>query len=196
MGSLNSVGTITWQSLPALNALSFGGTGVETADNITISDTFLASLDGISLQSVGSMDLNNNGRLTAVDLTLKNITGELILSANGQKLAFSAPDLEWASSLKISNVTTFSAPSLAAVNGSAFFDSNYFTQFSAPNLTATKSGSFSFINNGAMTDLNVPALTTVGGGFTIVNNTVFQNLTLPKLATVGGAVNVGGNFTT
>lgn len=194
MTSLSSVGTIVWQSLPALNSLTFS-TGVQSADSITISDTFLASLDGISLQTVGSMDINNNGRLTQIDLDLKNLTGELKLQANGQKLAVSLNDLVWAANLTIANVTTFTAPSLATVNGSAYFDSNYFTEFSAPNLTKTTSGSFSFINNGAMTTLNVPELATVGGGFTVVNNTAFQNLTLPKLADVGGAVDCGGNFT-
>lgn len=194
MTSLSSVGTIVWQSLPALNSLTFS-TGVQSADSITISDTFLASLDGISLQTVGSMDINNNGRLTEIDLDLKNLTGELKLQANGQKLSVSLNELIWAANLTIANVTTFTAPALSTVNGSAYFDSNYFTEFSAPNLTKTSSGSFSFINNGAMTSLNVPELATVGGGFTVVNNTAFQNLTLPKLADVGGAVDCGGNFT-
>lgn len=194
MQSLDSVGTIVWQSLPALNTLTFSTSGVQQATNITISDTFLGSLSGISLQSVGSMDINNNGRLTSVDLTLKNLTGELKFQANGQKLSVSLPDLIWANSLTIANVTTFAAPSLAAVNASAYFDSNYFSDFSAPNLTECSSGSFSFINNGDMTSLNVPQLTTIGGGLTVVNNTIFQNLTLPMLATVKGAVDIGGNF--
>lgn len=192
MTSLNSVGTIIWQSLPALNSLTFSS-GVQSAENITISDTFLASLDGISLQTVGSMDINNNGRLTKIDLDLKNLTGVLTLQANGQKLAVTMEELEWAAGLRIANVTTFSAPSLAAVNGSANFDSNYFTEFSAPNLTKVTSA-FSFINNGAMTSLQVPELESVGGGLKIVNNTSFQNLTLPSLADVGGAVDCGGNF--
>lgn len=193
MNSLTSVGTIIWQSLPALQTLTFS-TGVQSAESVTISDTFLNTLDGISLQTVGTMDINNNGRLTEVDLALGNLTGELKLQANGLKLAVSLPNLVWAANLTIANVTTFSAPSLATINGSAYFDSNYFTEFSAPNLTKTASGSFSFINNGDMTTLNVPELATVGGGLTIVNNTVFQNLTLPKLSDVGGAVDCGGNF--
>lgn len=193
MTSLSKVGTIVWQSLPALNELTFT-TGVQSATNITISDTFLASLDGISLQTVGSMDINNNNRLTKIDLALKNLTGVLTLQANGQKLAVTMDELEWAAGLRIANVTTFSSAALNTVNGSANFDSNYFTEFSAPNLTDVTSA-FSFINNGAMTTLNVPELENVGGGLKIVNNTAFQNLTLPSLANVGGAVDCGGNFT-
>lgn len=197
MTSLNSVGTIAWTTLPALSELTFTA-GVETATNITISDTHLSTLAGLSdsLQTVGLLDLNNNGRLQTVDLALTTLTNNLILQANGQNLAVSLNSLVWAKDLTIANTTTFTAPALEVVNGSARFDSNYFTSFSAPNFTKTETGDVSFINNADMTSLNLPALTNVGGGLTIVNNTAFQNLTLPVLADVGGAVDCGGNFST
>lgn len=194
MTSLTKVGTILWQSLPALNSLTFS-TGVTEATSVTISDTFLGSLEGISLETVDTMNINNNGRLTEVDLALGNLTGNLAFQANGQNLSVSLPNLVWAANLTIANVTTFTVPSLTTVNGSARFDSNYFTEFSAPNLTKTVSGDFSFINNPDMLSLSVPQLKTVGGGFAVVNNTAFQNLTLPALADVAGAVDCGGNFT-
>ncbi|KAF3760661.1 hypothetical protein M406DRAFT_108192 [Cryphonectria parasitica EP155] len=191
--ALETVGSIQWQTLPALNSLTFT-TGVNKASSVTISDTHLGSLEGLSLETVGTMDLNNNGRLTEIDLALTNLTG-LTLQANGQDLAVTLDSLVWAANLTIANVTTFSVPALEVVNGSARFDSNYFTSFSAPNLTQTTSGDVSFINNADLTSLSLPVLEKVGGGLTIVNNTAFQNLTLPKLATVLGAVDCGGNFT-
>lgn len=194
MTSLSSVGSIQWQTLPALNSLTFTN-GVKSATSVTISDTHLSSLDGLDLETVGTMNLNNNNRLTEIDLALTNLTGNIILQANGQSLKVTMDNLIWASNLTIANVTTFSVASLETVNGSARFDSNYFTSFSAPNLTQTSSGDLSFINNADLTSLSLPALTKVGGGLTIVNNTAFTNLTLPKLATVLGAVDCGGNFT-
>lgn len=194
MTALESVGTISWQTLPALSSLVFTA-GVKTATSVTISDTHLSSLDGLDLESVGYLNLNNNGRLTTIDLALTNLTDNLILNANGENLAVTLDSLTWASNLTISNVTTLSVPALSVVNGSARFDSNYFSVFDAANLTQTTSGDLSFINNADLVTLSLPALTKVGGGLSIVNNTNFQNLTLPKLADVGGAVDCGGNFT-
>ncbi|PSR97650.1 hypothetical protein BD289DRAFT_458855 [Coniella lustricola] len=192
--ALETVGTINWQTLPALSSLSFTA-GVKTATSVTISDTHLGSLDGLALESVGLLDLNNNNRLTEINMDLANLSTNLILNANGENLAVTLDSLVWASNLTISNVTTISMPALSVVNGSARFDSNYFTTFEAANLTSTTSGDLSFINNADLVTLSLPSLTAVGGGLSIVNNTAFQNLTLPKLSTVGGAVDCGGNFT-
>lgn len=194
MASLTNVGTIDWTSLPALNSLTFTA-GVNKADSVTISDTFLQSLDGIDLETVGTMNINNNNRLTTVNLNLKNLTENLSFQANGQKLAVTLDQLIWASNLTIANVTTFSAPSLQVVNGSARFDSNYFTEMSFPNMTKTSSGDISFINNADLTNLSFASLTDIGGGLTLVNNTAYSNVTgFAVLADVGGAVKLGGSF--
>lgn len=194
MASLTDVGTIDWTSLPALNTLTFTA-GVNKADSVTISDTFLQSLDGIDLETVGTMNINNNGRLTTVNLNLKNLTENLSFQANGQKLAVTLDQLIWASNLTIANVTTFSAPSLEVVNGSARFDSNYFSTVSFPNMTKATSGDISFINNADLTNLTFASLTNIGGGLTLVNNTAYSNVTgFELLANVGGAVKLGGSF--
>lgn len=191
---LTSVGTIQWQSLPALNELTFT-TGVSTAESVTISDTFLQNLDGIDLESVGTMDINNNRRLTKFETQLKNLTSNLNIQANGEALSVSFPNLIWIANMTIANVTEFSSPSLEVVNGSARFDSNYFESFSAPNMTKTSSGDISFINNADLTNITFSAITAIGGGLTIVNNTALEEITgFPKLADVGGAIKLGGNF--
>lgn len=193
---LTSVGTIKWTTLPALGELTFTA-GVETATSVTIGDTHLSSLAGLSdtLTSVGFMDLNNNNRLQKLDLALESVSDRVLLQANGQNFAVTMNSLAWAANLTIANVTSFAVPALETINGSLRFDSNYFTSLSFPNLTKVQTGDLSLLNNADMTDLNLPALTKVGGGVTIVNNTAFQNLSLPLLANVGGAVTIGGNFT-
>lgn len=194
MPSLTSVGSIKWQSLPALNELTFTD-GVSSADSVIISDTFLQTLDGIDLDSVGTMDINNNFRLTKFDTSLKNLSTSLNIQANGAELSVSMPNLIWIANMTIANVTKFSTPSLEIVNGSARFDSNYFTSFSAPNMTAASSGDISFINNADLTNISFPALKNVGGGLTIVNNTALEEIDdFPVLANVGGAIKLGGNF--
>ncbi|KUI61157.1 Protein ecm33 [Cytospora mali] len=194
MPALTSVGSIKWQSLPALNSLSFTSS-VSSAESVIISDTFLENLDGIDLESVGTMDINNNRRLTKFDTSLKNLTSMLSMQANGASLSVSMPNLIWIANMTIANVTEFSTPSLEVVNGSARFDSNYFTSFSAPNMTSTTSGDISFINNADLTNISFPALKSVGGGLTIVNNTALEEITdFPLLANVGGAIKLGGNF--
>ncbi|KAJ9156173.1 GPI-anchored cell wall organization protein ecm33 [Pleurostoma richardsiae] len=193
--SLESVGSISWQSLPALGSLTFGTPGVTTAKSVVISDTFLSSLDGIDLNTVALMDINNNRRLTEFSSQLGNLTDNLNIQANGLNLKVTLPNLIWISNMTIANVTSFSAPSLAVVNGSMRFDSNYFTSFAAPNLTETQTGDISFVSNSQLTNLSFPELTTIAGGFTVANNTKLTELTsFPKLEEVGGAIALRGSF--
>jgi hypothetical protein len=193
--SLKSVGTIFFETLNRLNQLSFTNS-VTKANNVTISDTFLSTLDGLDLTSLsGDMNINNNRFLTSFATQLGNLSGTLTISANGLNLSVSMPNLIWINEMEISNVSSFSTPSLVAVNGSARFDSNYFTTFQAPNLTETGSD-ISFVSNGALTNISFPELTQIGGGLTIANNTKLSSISgLGALQSVGGAVLFAGSFT-
>ncbi|KAK1756862.1 hypothetical protein QBC47DRAFT_171208 [Echria macrotheca] len=196
MRSLTEVKTLNWRTLNALDTLSIGPPGLTKADEVTISDTFLSSLDGIDLASVRKMDINNNRRLTEFTTQLGNLSDNLNIQANGLQLQVSMPNLIWIANMTIANVTSFSVPSLAVVNGSARFDSNYFTTFSAPNLTATKSQDISFVGNANLKNISFPVLTQIGGALLIANNTALSELDgFPVLKTVGGAVKLRGNFT-
>lgn len=193
MPALTSVGTLLLQSLPQLQTVD---TAINSADSVTISDTFLSDLDGINITTTGVLDINNNGRLTTMDIGLTSLSDNLNIQANGQDLSVTLPNLQWIANMTIANVTTFSAPSLSVVNGSMRFDSNYFTSFSAPNLTETESGDVSFVGNANMANLTFPALTKIGGGLQIANNTALDAINgFPKLATVLGAIKLRGNFT-
>lgn len=193
---LSSVGSINWVSLNALGSLTFGTPGVTEADSVIIADTFLNTLEGINIHSLTSMNINNNRRLTDFTTELHNLSDVLNINANGQDLSVSMPNLQWIANMTISNVTEFSAPSLAAVNGSMRFDSNFFTNFSAPNLTEVQTGDVSFVSNGDLQSISMPALEKVGGGFTIANNTELAKLDgFASLEEVGGAVKLRGSFT-
>jgi len=197
---LTNVGTIAWQALPALDKLTFPSF-ISKAGNVTIQNTFLSTLDGINLMTVGSLNINNNNRLTKFSTQVANITSSANIASNGKLLDVSFPNLIWAGELVFRNVSTVSIPSLAAVNGSLIFDENYFTGISAPNLTsvgntATGSGSLAFVANSALTNITIPLLQTIGGGTQVANNSALQTISFPVLTTVGGAVDLTGNFTT
>ncbi|OAA67298.1 GPI-anchored cell wall organization protein ecm33 [Niveomyces insectorum RCEF 264] len=193
--SLTEVGSVNWVSLTALDVLTFTA-GIKKADSIVVSDTFLSSLDGLDVASAATININNNRRLVEYTSQLGNLTDNLNINANGLDLQVSFPNLIWIANMTISNVSSFSVPSLATVNGSMRFDFNFFKSFSAPNLTQTSTGDISFVSNSGLTNISIPALTSVGGGFLIANNTALQNITgFGKLKTVGGAINLRGNFT-
>src|SRR5690606_29817816 len=55
--SLNEVGSIDWQTLPALQSIT---AKITKAQDVSISDTNLLSLDGINLESANRFETNNN----------------------------------------------------------------------------------------------------------------------------------------
>ncbi|KAK3365685.1 hypothetical protein B0T24DRAFT_535949 [Lasiosphaeria ovina] len=191
---LGSVQSLNWQSLNNLDTLKIALT---QAVNVTISDTFLRSLDGIDLTSVASLDINNNKRLTSFVSSLANLSNTLTINANGLELAVALDKLIWIANMQISNVTSFSVSALKVVNSSARFDSNYFETFSAPNLTQTTTNDISFVGNAKLKNITLPRLTSIGGALLIANNTALGKVNgFPQLANINGAVKMRGNFTT
>lgn len=193
--SLTSVQTINWSALQSLDELAFKAT-VSTASSITITDTFLSTLDGIDVDTCATLDINNNNRLGTFSTQVANVTSLINIAANGQDLEVSFPNLIWAANMTVRNASSISIPSLATVNGSLGFYGNYFTGISAPNLTSVTSGSLSFVANAKLTNISMPLLKTVGGGDLIANNSALGNISFPDLATVGGAIDFSGNFST
>ncbi|KAK3327132.1 hypothetical protein B0T19DRAFT_153999 [Cercophora scortea] len=190
---LDSVKNISWTSVPNLGDMSIA---VTKADYVVIADTFLATLAGINLASVKTLNINNNRRLIKFDTDLATLSDNFLVQANGGgQLTINLPKLIWIANMTIANVTSFLVPSLATVNGSARFDSNYFSSFSAPNLTSTKAGDISFVGNAKLSNITVPKLSAIAGGLLIANNTALEEIDFPKLATIGGAVKLRGNFT-
>ncbi|KAL7622960.1 cell wall protein Ecm33 [Parahypoxylon ruwenzoriense] len=193
---LGEVGSIDWATLNALPEPTFGNPGITKAKSVTIADTFIENIDGINVDSLTDMNINNNRRLTKFSTSIKSLSNTLYVQANGLNLTMEMPNLEWIANMTIANVTSFSVPSLHTVNGSMRFDSNYFTTFTAANLTEIQDGDLSFVSNPELTNISIPNLERIGGGFTIANNTGLEKLDgFGSLNEIGGAVKVRGSFT-
>jgi len=196
MSALTAVKEISFATLTKLPQIGFGSKGITKADKIVIGDTTLDSLDGINVASLGMMNLNNNKRLLSFVSGIQSVTDQLIVNYNGLNFTMQMDSLTSIANMTIGNVTTFSAPALGTVNGSLYFDSNYFETFSLPNLTEVQTGALSFVSNPSMTNLTFPKLKSVGGGVTIANNTALEEINgFPKLAQIGGAIAFRGVFT-
>jgi hypothetical protein len=200
MSDLTSVGTIVWTALPALSQLTFPST-ITKATSITISNTFLSTLDGINIDTVQTLQIDNNNRLKTFSTQIANVTSSVNINANGNSLDVSFPNLIWAANMTFRNVSTVSIPSLHTINGSLGFYGNYMSSIAAPNLTsvgstATGQGSLAFVANAKLANISMPLLKTVGGADQIANNTALGSISFPALTTVGGAIDFSGNFTT
>ncbi|KUJ12113.1 uncharacterized protein LY89DRAFT_222311 [Mollisia scopiformis] len=200
MTDLTSVKTIAWTALPALSSLTFPST-VSSATSVTISNTFLSTLDGINLDTVATLQIDNNNRLKTFSTQVANITSAVNINSNGNSLEVSFPNLIWAANMTLRNVSSINIPSLATVNGSLGFYGNYMTNIAAPNLTsvgstATGQGSLAFVANAKLANISMPMLATVGGADQIANNTDLTGISFPALSIVGGAIDFSGNFST
>ncbi|KAI0426589.1 GPI-anchored cell wall organization protein ecm33 [Xylaria sp. FL1042] len=194
-GAMESVGEINWVTLNALPEPTLGNPGITKAKSVLVADTFVSNLDGINVQDLTDMNINNNRRLSKFSTSIKTLSNALYVNANALNMTMEMPNLEWIANMTIANVSTFSIPSLKAVNGSMRFDSNYFDQFLAPNLTMIQDGDLSFVSNPELTNITIPKLEKVGGGVTIANNTALEKVDgLGSLATVGGAIKMRGSF--
>ncbi|CZT08727.1 related to sporulation-specific protein 2 precursor [Rhynchosporium graminicola] len=197
---LKSVKTIYWEALPTLPQLNFAGP-LSQASSVTISNTFLSTLTGINLNTVGTLQIDNNNNLKSFDTQVANITNALNINANGNQLAVTFPNLIWAANMTFRNISSIKFPSLATVNGSLGFYDNYMESISAPNLTtignfATSFGSMAIVTNEKLTNITFPMLKSVGGANQIANNTNLNAISFPSLSQVAGAIDFSGNFST
>ena len=195
---LTQVITLNFTALPALQQLSFGGTGVTQADSVLITNTGLSSLQGINnLQEITSFNVNNNAALQNISLQVTNIKGSLDIEANDgyvSGLTTTFPMLETAQNMTFRNCSSVSLPSLANVSDDLGFYGNTMQTFSAPNLTTV--GGLIFVDNTDLTNISLPVLTSVNASYQIANNTGLKTINgFPKLSTIGGALDFNGNFT-
>jgi hypothetical protein len=194
MGQLTEVEEIDWNALPQLSVLTFTQ-DIKQASKVVITNTFLSTLNGINLNTVDELDINNNIRLREFSTQLGNVTQSVNIDANNRDLEVSFPNLLWAANMTFRNVSSVSIPSLESVNGSLGFYGNYFTDLQAPNLTSVGS-SLAFVGNAFLENVTLPLLTRVGGANQIANNSALTDISFPVLANVGGAIDFSGNFST
>ncbi|KAI1270001.1 GPI-anchored cell wall organization protein ecm33 [Xylariaceae sp. FL1019] len=193
--ALNEVQAIEWLHLTNLGSPDFGSTGIKKADSVWISDTRIPTIDGINVDSLTDLKIDNNLRLTQFTSSIKSLSNVMNINSNGLNLSMTLPNLVWAANLTIANVSSFSSPSLETINGSLYFDFSYFEKFEVANLTEVKSGAVSFIGCPYVQNISFPVLKSIGGGLTIANNTDLLKLDgFGKLADIGGAIIVRGSF--
>lgn len=191
-GSLSEVGSIKFSALPALQKLDFP-TGVSEAGNVHITNTGLTSLNGISLNTVGILDITENTSLKSVNVNnLTNATGLINFAGNLDSLKIELPNLASGTNMTFRNVSSVSVPSLHNLTGQMGFWGDSFKSFSAPNLTET--GDLVFNGNSKFNNLSMPALETVNGGFRISRNDKLTSISFPELATITGAIDFAGSF--
>jgi hypothetical protein len=190
--SLTSVGSIQWTALPQLQSLEFTK-GVNEAGDVSITNTGLANLNGISLNTVGQFDITENTQLKSININnLKNATGLINFAGNLNSLEVELPNLSSGTNMTFRNISAVSMPSLHNLTGQLGFWGNAFSSFSAPNLTET--GDLVFSANSKLSNISMPALETVNGGFLITRNDELSHIDLPSLQTVTGAVDFSGKF--
>jgi len=194
MSQLIEVDQISWTALPALSVLTFTE-DVKKASSVLITNTFLSTLNGINLNTVDTLDINNNNRLKEFSTQVATITELVNIDANSKDLEVSFPNLIWAANMTFRNASSVSIPSLQKVNGSLGFYGNYFDSIMAPNLT-TVGSSLAFVANAKLENVTLPLLKSVGGAVQIANNSALTDISFASLKTVGGAIDFSGNFST
>jgi len=189
---LDTVGSINWDALPKLQSLSFAK-GVTQAGDVSITNTGLTDLNGISLQTVGLFSIQNNRDLKTININnLKNATDLISFSGNYDTLEVNLPNLGTGKGMTFQNISAVSLPSLEKLTGQLGFWGTKFETFSAPNLTQT--GDLIFKDNTKLSNISMPVLKTVDGGFTIARDDELNIISLSSLERVNGAIDFSGTF--
>jgi len=192
--NINKVTSLNFTALPGLQYLTFGSTGITEASSVLITNTQLNTLEGLNLNSLDTININNNLFLRNVSLQLTSLSGSLDIEANGRNLDASFPNLQTAQNMTFRNCSTVELPALANVTQDLGLYGNYFTTFSAPNLTTV--GGMILDDNTSLTNISIPLLTSVNGTYQIANNTLLKSIDgFPKLASITGSVDINGNLT-
>ncbi|KAJ5474633.1 hypothetical protein N7475_004199 [Penicillium sp. IBT 31633x] len=189
---LDSVGSINWEALPKLQSLSFTK-GVTQAGDVSIANTGLTDLNGISLKTVGGFSIQNNRDLRTININnLQNASDLISFSGNFDTLEIDLPNLGTGTNMTFQNISSVSLPSLEKLTGQLGFWGTKFETFSAPNLT--KTGDLIFKDNSKLSNISMPVLKTVDGGFTIARDDKLSTISLPMLERVNGAIDFSGTF--
>jgi hypothetical protein len=194
MPELVKVGKIDWITLPALTRLTFTK-GVTEAASVDISDTNLDSLDGISLVTTKTFNINNNRYLKIVNIALANVSEGLSVEFNSKSVNCSFPNLIWATNITIRDAGDVRFPQLSNVNGSIAFINNTFETVEFPELTKVGQ-SFAFNSNTRLTNVTANKLESIGGTLQLANNTEYKIVKgFASLKTVIGSIDMSGTFT-
>lgn len=196
MPQIQEIRQLNLTAMPALQELSFGGDGVTRSQSILITNTGLSSLQGLDqLESVDSFNVNNNGALQNISLSVSSIRNAINIAANADfqnGVAASFPELVTARNMTFRNCSSVLVPSLGNVSEYLGLYGNTMESFAAPNLTTT--GGLVFVDNTELTNISIPNLVSVNGSFQIANNTQLDAVSFPELTLVVASIDMNGNF--
>lgn len=193
LAQLTTVSSFTLNALPALEQTGLTS-GITSADEITISNTGLTSLDGINVYKLKTFDVNNNLDIESIDSGLQSVTDTLSINYNSDKVEVVLDQLTSANNLDLQSIASLSFANLTSVNGSLSLESSSFESFEFKELK-TIGKSLSINKNDELEEFDFPVLTSVGGALNIQQNDKLKSFSgFPKLKTIGGSVNIEGDF--
>ncbi|GMM43932.1 Sps2 protein [Pichia kluyveri] len=190
---LESVETLKWKVLPILTFVNFDS-GIKKINSVIMSDTSLTGFGGFNVETLKTLNINNNRFLERIESTVSEITEELLISANARNIRVSLPNLVWVKTLTVKDTEDINLESLQIVEKSADFSHNKFTKLDLPNMKST-GNTLSIINNKNLKDVNFDKLSEVGGGLMIIDNDQIDEIDFfSSLRSVGGAIEFHGNI--
>lgn len=193
LAQLTTVGTLVLNALPALEKTGLTA-GITSAENITVSDTALISLEGINVYELAIFNVNNNKDIETIDSGLQSVTNLISISYNAEKVDVSLDKLTTANQVYFQSINSLSAANLTSVNDSLTLTSNSIDKIEFKKLTSIGK-SLTINKNDNLEELDFPALTKLGGALVILDNSQLSNFDgFPNLTTIAGTVTLDGKF--
>lgn len=190
---LQSVETLRWHVLPILTSVNFNA-GIKDIKSVIMSDTSLTGFGGFNVETLRNLNINNNRFLERIESSVKEITGELSISANAENLQVVLPQLTKVKSLTLRDAEDVRFDSLQIVEQNADFINNQFSSLKLPKLKSTGQ-TLSIINNENLGELDFNSLTEIGGGLMVIDNERVNMIEFfANLKSVGGAIELQGDI--
>lgn len=190
---LETIETMKWQVLPILTFVNLDS-GIKTISSVIMSDTSLTGFGGFNVETLKTLNINNNRFLERIESSVSEVTDELLISANANNIKVSLPNLTWVKTITIKDTESVNLESLQIVERSADFSNNKFESLKLPKLKST-GHTLSIINNKELNEIELTELSEVGGGLMIIDNEKIKTLDFfPSLKSVGGAIEFHGDI--
>ncbi|GME92707.1 unnamed protein product [[Candida] boidinii] len=149
---------------------------------------------GFDVNKLEILKINNNRYLERIESNVKEITGELIVSANARYLELSLAELQSVKHLTIRDVDKLNISNLQIIEKTGEFINNRFEKLSLDKLKLT-GNTLSLMDNDELKEIETPRLEEVGGGLMIIDNKNLENINfLNEIKSIGGAIEFDGLF--
>lgn len=190
---LQSVDTMKWKVLPILSSVNLDA-GIKEINSVILSDTSLTAFGGFNVDTLKTLQINNNRFLDLIDSSVKEVSGDILVAANANGAKLHLPELKWVKNIMIKNIDDVDLKSLQVVEGSAEFIENTQSELKVAKLKSVGK-TLSIIKNQQLVTIEFPALSEISGGLMVIKNDRINEVAfLPSLKSVGGAVELEGNI--